>query len=73
MFNFFDALWSFINTIFNFIVNFISGLITMIGILANVVTLPVTVSGYFTPLLSGCIIAVTSIAVIKLLLGWGNT
>lgn len=72
MFNFFDALWSFINTIFSFITNFISGLITMVGILANCLTLPVTISGYFTPILSGCIIAVASISIIKLLLGWGN-
>lgn len=68
-----ESILSFISTIGTFISNMVLSLIQALQMVANSATVPVVAAGWVSPLIGSCITIVGAIAVIKLIVGWGNS
>lgn len=69
MANFFTALWSFLETFGNFIVNSLRSLLMLITTLSTIVTVPTYISGYIPAFLASSFLIVVAVTVVKLILG----
>lgn len=69
MANFFTALWSFLETFGNFIVNSLRSLLMLITTLSTIITIPAYISGYIPAFLASSFIIVVAVAAVKLILG----
>lgn len=68
-----ESVWSYIETAFMFLQNLVASLLQAILILFNSLSLPVTVSSWVAPVIGSSVIVVGAIAIVKLLVGWGNS
>ena len=69
MFNFFQTIINYIETIWGFVVNFISSLFTLIQTLLTVTKLPPLLIGYVPSFIAASVMVITSLAVLKVVLG----
>lgn len=72
MFNFFDTIVDFFDTIWQFITNFITGLINAIVIVTQATSIPLQLLVYVPSFIFTSITIVLAIGVVKLIVGWGN-
>lgn len=68
-----ESVWSYIETAFMFLQNLVTSLLQAILILFNSLSLPVTVASWVAPVIGSSVIVVGAIAIIKLIVGWGNS
>lgn len=73
MFNFFDSIIDFFSSLWQMISNMFSGLITMINVLVQTITIPFSLSTLVPSFVYTCIGIVSAIGIVKLLVGWGNS
>lgn len=73
MLNFFDAIVSFFNAIWQFVCNLISSTLLAIQVISVSLAIPVWLVGFVPAVIGSCIIVVAAIGVLKLVLGWGNS
>lgn len=73
MFAFFDYLVDFFATVWQMITNMINGSLTAIEIVISSIYVPFALAPLVPGVIYSCIAVVTSIGVIKLILGWGNS
>ena len=69
MFDFFEKILGFVESFFEFFLNFVESLGTALETLAASVTLPLYISGYLPSILGSAVVIVTSLGVIKFLIG----
>lgn len=72
MIAFLETIVNFISTVFQWFVNTLESLFMMIKMLGSVVTFPVLINGLIPSVLGVCVTCVIAVAVIKLIVGWGN-
>ena len=73
MLNFFDAIVSFFNAIWQFLSNLVSSTLLAIQVISLSLAIPVWLVGFVPAVIGSCIVVVAAIGVIKLILGWGNS
>lgn len=73
MFGFFDTIVDFFDTIWQFITNFITGLINAIVIVTQSTAIPLQLLVYVPSFIFTSITIVVAIGIVKLLVGWGNS
>lgn len=73
MFSFFDTIVDFFDTIWQFITNFITGLINAIFIITTATSIPLQLLVYVPSFIFTAITIVVAIGVVKLIVGWGNS
>ena len=71
--SFIETLFSAFETLWNLITNVVTGLTTFLSVVFHSLTLPPQLTLYLPSFLSASVMAVVSIAVIKLIIGWGNS
>lgn len=69
MFEFFDYIVGFIESVARFVFGVISGLITSIQVILTAITLPNYIYGYMTPVLSSAIMLTLALGVVKVITG----
>lgn len=69
MFDFFEQVLGFIESFFEFFVNFCESLFTALGVLLSSITFPLVLSGYLPSILGSCVVILTSLAVVKFIVG----
>ncbi len=69
MFNFFDVLIQYIETIWQFVLTFIQSLLNFFGIIPFLTTLPQNLILYMPSIISTSILAVLTFAIVKILIG----
>lgn len=69
MTNFFQAVLSYLEIVFNFVKNIIGALSRVFVILFESLSLPQVLAGYCFPILGSSVIIVSSIAILKLIIG----
>ena len=72
MFEFFTWVADIFEVIFGIISNFFGSLIALLEVVWSFMTLPGTLTGMLPPIIYVSFSIVFSIAIIKLILGWGN-
>lgn len=72
MLDFFEWLVDFFQSIGEFVTNLFNSFVTAIGILSQASSFPLQLVKFVPGIIGSCIIMVTAVAVIKLVLGWGN-
>lgn len=72
MLDFFDSVINFFDLLWQFISNMISGIITLLQILVNMVSLPTKLLNWVPGVIGSSILIVAAIGVAKLIAGWGN-
>lgn len=70
--SFVNAIWDMLQSAWDMLLNFFSGIVTMLSVTVSAVTLPAQLSLYVPSFLSACVLIVGSISIVKLILGWGN-
>lgn len=70
--NFFQSLIDYVQAFFSYLINIIENLITAVGLLIQLPTIVNTLVGYVPPIIGTCCIVIVSVAVVKLIVGWGN-
>lgn len=70
---FFDIIVDFFEVLFSMINNFVSSVLMLTNILQNVIQLPGMLLTLLPAALGASVLAVISIGIVKLLLGWGNS
>lgn len=68
-----ETLFGVFETLWNLITNVVTGLTTFLSVVFHSLTLPPQLILYLPSFLSASVMAVVSIAVIKLIIGWGNS
>lgn len=69
MLNFFQTIISYLETLWSFLSNMLSGLVNLFVVLLKALTLPQVLPGYLTPVLGSAVVIVSAIAVLKLVVG----
>lgn len=69
MFDFFDKIMGFLETLWDFIVNFVQSLITAMKTLLLVIDLPVILSNYLPQFIMVSVTIVVSFSIIKFIIG----
>ena len=69
MFDFFEKILGYIESFFEYFVNFCESLFEALGVLASSITFPVFLAGHLPSIIGSCVIIVTSLAVVKFLIG----
>lgn len=69
MSNFFEAIVSYLEIVFNFVKNIIGSLNHVFVIIFESLSLPQVLAGYCFPILGSSVIIVSSIAILKLITG----
>ncbi len=72
MLDFFDYIIDMFQMLFDFILNLINSIITLLVVVAQAITIPPLLAGYAPAVLGTCILAVSAIGIAKLIAGWGN-
>lgn len=72
MLNFFESIISYIELIWEWFLNFIDSLLSLITAVAGAALVPVTVTPYMWGPIGSCILAVSGFAVVKMLVGRSN-
>lgn len=67
------ALLDFIQQIGSFFSNFLNSTVQALILVADAVIYPTIIAGWVFPTLASCIIIVAAVAIVKLILGWGNS
>ena len=73
MLNFFDMIADFFTSLWQFILNIISGTINAIQIVSSALSVPFQLTGLVNGIIGASIFLVVGLGVVKLLLGWGNS
>lgn len=69
MFAFFDSVVNFFTMIWDFIVNTVNGLFTLLKVLASTAQLSAVLPGQLPAIIASCVLMVVSLGVIKLIVG----
>ena len=69
MFDFFEKVLGFFDTIFNFFINLIESYLMAINVVAESIRLPIFLSGFLPAFLGAALLIVISLSVIKLIVG----
>lgn len=69
MLDFFHSIVTYFELLWQFVTNLLSSLLNLIIVVAEAITLPQVLAGYVFPVLGSAILAVSAIAVLKLILG----
>lgn len=69
MFDFFEKILGYIEDFFEFFVNFCESLFKALEVLGDSITFPMFLSGYLPSIISSSVLIVTSLAVVKFLIG----
>lgn len=69
MLDFFTMIWEYIQILFQYLVNTVSSLLSLLVVILNTAQLPVTISQVVTPILGASVTAVASLATVKFLAG----
>lgn len=69
MFDFFNQVLGFIQTVFDFFISLVESLILGISLLVSSIDLPLLLVGYVPPILGSAIVVCFSIYIIKFLIG----
>lgn len=72
MTSFLNSLWDMLQSAWSMLLNFFSGIVTMLSVTIEAVTLPTLLVQFVPSFLSASVLIVASIAIVKLILGWGN-
>lgn len=68
-----SVLIDFLNQIGSFFSNFLNSTVQALTLVADAVIYPTIIAGWVFPTLASCVIIVASVAIVKLILGWGNS
>lgn len=68
-----ESIWSYIETAFMYLENLIASLLQAILLLGSSVSIPLIVSTWVAPVIGASVVIVGAIAIVKLLVGWGNS
>ena len=69
MFDFFEKILGFIETVFEFFINLVESLFMAIEVLAKAVVFPIELSGLMPSILGSAMLIVVSLAVVKFIVG----
>ncbi len=69
MFDFFEQVLGYIESFFEFFLNFCESLFEALEVLANAIVFPGLLAGYLPSIIGSSVIIVTSLAVVKFLIG----
>lgn len=69
MLDFFAKILGFVESAFEFFVNFCESLFSAIEVLIGSIAFPVVLSGYLPSILGSCVLMVTALAVAKFIVG----
>lgn len=69
MFDFFEKVLGFIQTVFDFFINLIKSLLMAFNVLAEAIRVPIYLSGFLPAILGAALLVVVSLAVIKFIVG----
>ena len=73
MLNFFDMIVDFFTSIWQIIVNLVSGLINAILIVFSSVEIPLKLIAFVPSFISASVTIVIAVGITKLIIGWGNS
>lgn len=73
MLNFFDMIGDFFASLWQMVVNLVSGLVNAILIVSSSIQLPIRLLLYVPSFIGASITLVLAVGVIKLIIGWGNS
>ena len=73
MFNFFTSITDTLSTIWQFIMNMLTGTVMMFQVVIGSFTVPVTLAYLVPSVLGVSVMIVASVGIVKLILGWGNS
>lgn len=69
MFDFFNQIIGYVETAFNFLLNFIESLITAVVFVTNSSTVVLGMAGFMPNIIGTCLVIVIAISIIKFLIG----
>lgn len=69
---FLNSLWDMLSVIFIQIGNVLNGIVTLITVSISALTVPSSLFAWVPGIIGTSVMVVTSISVVKLILGWGN-
>lgn len=69
MLNFFDTIVEYIELVWQFVVNLVTGLINLLTMVVGASVIPQVLTGYMFAPLSAAILALTALGVIKIIVG----
>lgn len=73
MFDWLAEIGDMLSTIFHYFLNFITSMVQAVALLTSAVGFPVQIIGWMPMIVGTSITIVVAIAVVKLLVGWGNS
>ena len=73
MLNFFDSIVDFFASIWQMVINLVTGLINALVIVSSAVSLPPQLLMYVPSFIGASITIVLGVGITKLILGWGNS
>lgn len=73
MLNFFDSIVDFFSSIWQMVINLVTGLINALVIVSSAVSLPPQLLMYVPSFIGASITIVLGVGITKLILGWGNS
>ena len=73
MLNFFDSIVDFFASIWQMVINLVTGLINALVIVSSAVSLPPQLLLYVPSFIGASITIVLGVGITKLILGWGNS
>lgn len=72
MLNFFGSIVDFFQSIWSFLTNLVSSLLTALTLLQQLPLFTTSLLGLVPGVLGSCIAVVVAIGIVKLIVGWGN-
>lgn len=69
MFDFFSKILGYVETVFEYFLNFIDSLFMAVNVLGNSTSLPLFIAGFVPEILSAAILVVVALAVVKFIVG----
>lgn len=69
MFDFFEKILGYIESAFEFFINFCDSLFQALEVLGNAIVFPGFIAGYLPAIIGSSVVIVTSLAVVKFLVG----
>lgn len=73
MLNFFDMIADFFTSLWQMVVNLVTGLVNALLIVSSAVTLPPQLMALVPSFISASITLVLGVGIVKLIVGWGNS
>ncbi len=68
-----NSIWTFLQSAFMFLENLVASLLQAILVLGTSAGVPLIVSTWVAPVIGASVVVVGAIAIIKLIVGWGNS